>query len=277
MASTGKITTYKELDERSNQIAHLFRQKGLNVGDSISIFMENNSRFLEICWAAQRSGLYFTPISSKLTANEARYIHDDCNSKFLISSKYLKKVANEIFTLTSNNSLHYMVDGVENGWASFEEAIKDLPKTPVNDQEMGQDMLYSSGTTGKPKGIRVPLKHIPIDQSDALMSVIAPLYDINEDTKYLSPAPLYHAAPLRFTMRVNYLGGTNIIMENFDAETSLSYIEKYKINMSQWVPTMFVRMCKLPESVRTKYDLSSHECAIPVSYTHLTLPTIYSV
>ena len=92
MASTGKITTYKELDERSNQIAHLFRQKGLNVGDSISIFMENNSRFLEICWAAQRSGLYFTPISSKLTANEARYIHDDCNSKFLISSKYLKKL-----------------------------------------------------------------------------------------------------------------------------------------------------------------------------------------
>ena len=115
-----------------------------------------------------------------------------------------------------------MVDGVENGWESFEEAIKDLPKTPVNDQEMGQDMLYSSGTTGKPKGIRVPLKHIPIDQSDALMSVIAPLYDINENTKYLSPAPLYHAAPLRFTMRVNYLGGTNIIMENFDAETSLS-------------------------------------------------------
>ena len=240
MASSGEITTYKELDERSNQIAHLFRQKGLKIGDGISIFMENNSRFLEICWAAQRSGLYFTPISSK----------------------YLKNVANETFQLTKKTKHHYMVDGVEEGWQSFENAIMDLPKTPIPDEEMGQDMLYSSGTTGKPKGIRVPLKHIPIDQSDALMSVIAPLYDINENTKYLSPAPLYHAAPLRFTMRVNYLGGTNIIMENFDAEMSLSFIEKYKINMSQWVPTMFVRMCKLPESIRTKYDLSTHECAI---------------
>jgi acyl-CoA synthetase (AMP-forming)/AMP-acid ligase II len=262
MASSGKVTTYKELDERSNQIAHLFRQKGLKIGDGISIFMENNSRFLEICWAAQRSGLYFTPISSKLTAGEVKYIHDDCNSKFLISSKYLKNVANETYELTKNTEHHYMVDGTEKGWQSFEDAIKDLPKTPVTDEEMGQDMLYSSGTTGKPKGIRVPLKHIPIDQSDALMSVIAPLYDINENTKYLSPAPLYHAAPLRFTMRVNYLGGTNIIMENFDAEMSLSFIEKYKINMSQWVPTMFVRMCKLPEEVRMKYDLSTHECAI---------------
>ena len=232
MASSGEITTYKELDERSNQIAHLFRQKGLKIGDGISIFMENNSRFLEICWAAQRSGLYFTPISSKLTAAEVKYIHDDCNSQFLISSKYLKNVANETFQLTKKTKHHYMVDGVEDGWQSFENAIMDLPKTPIPDEEMGQDMLYSSGTTGKPKGIRVPLKHIPIDQSDALMSVIAPLYDINENTKYLSPAPLYHAAPLRFTMRVNYLGGTNIIMENFDAEMSLSFIEKYKINMS---------------------------------------------
>jgi len=92
MASSGEITTYKELDERSNQIAHLFRQKGLKIGDGISIFMENNSRFLEICWAAQRSGLYFTPISSKLTAAEVKYIHDDCNSQFLISSKYLNFV-----------------------------------------------------------------------------------------------------------------------------------------------------------------------------------------
>ena len=97
MASSGEITTYKELDERSNQIAHLFRQKGLKIGDGISIFMENNSRFLEICWAAQRSGLYFTPISSKLTAAEVKYIHDDCNSQFLISSKYLKNVAMKRF------------------------------------------------------------------------------------------------------------------------------------------------------------------------------------
>ena len=262
MASSGKITTYKELDEKSNQIAHLFRKRGLKAGDAISIFMENNSKFLEICWAAQRSGLYFTPISSRLTAGEVEYIHRDCNSKLIISSNYLKDVAKHLIKITKNTPSHLMVDEAIDGWESFELAIEELPKTPISDQEMGQDMLYSSGTTGKPKGIRIPLKHTPIEQSEGLMALVTTLYQMNSNTVYLSPAPLYHAAPLRFTMGLNYLGGTNIIMENFDAEQSLSFIEKYKVTMSQWVPTMFVRMFKLPKEIRDRYDLSTHECAI---------------
>ena len=262
MASSGKITTYKELDERSNQIAHLFRQRGLKAGDGISIFMENNSRFLEICWAAQRSGLYFTPISSRLTAGEVEYIHRDCNSKMIISSSYLGKIAKDLVKITKNTPNHFMIDGVEEGWKSFEQEMEKMPKITINDEEMGQDMLYSSGTTGKPKGIRIPLKHISIEQSEGLMALVTTLYKTNSNTIYLSPAPHYHAAPLRFTMGVNYLGGTNIIMENFDAEESLSFIEKYKVTMSQWVPTMFVRMFKLPKEIRGKYNLSSHQCAI---------------
>ena len=262
MASSGKITTYKELDERSNQIAHLFRQRGLKAGDGISIFMENNSRFLEICWADQRSGLYFTPISSRLTAGEVEYIHRDCNSKMIISSSYLGKIAKDLVKITKNTPDHFMIDGVEEGWKSFEQEMEKMPKITINDEEMGQDMLYSSGTTGKPKGIRIPLKHISIEQSEGLMALVTTLYKTNSNTIYLSPAPLYHAAPLRFTMGVNYLGGTNIIMENFDAEESLSFIEKYKVTMSQWVPTMFVRMFKLPKEIRGKYNLSSHQCAI---------------
>ena len=144
MASSGKITTYKELDEKSNQIAHLFRKRGLKAGDGISIFMENNSKFLEICWAAQRSGLYFTPISSRLTAGEVEYIHRDCNSKLIISSNYLKDVAKHLVKITKNTPSHLMVDEVIDGWESFELAIEELPKTPISDQEMGQDMLYSS-------------------------------------------------------------------------------------------------------------------------------------
>jgi len=155
-----------------------------------------------------------------------------------------------------------MIDGVGEGWESFEEAIVQMPTTPIEDQIMGQDMLYSSGTTGRPKGIKFPLQNIPIEQSEDLMAVVTGLYGTTEDTIYLSPAPLYHAAPLRFTMGVNYVGGTNIIMENFDAESSLRFIEKYKVTMSQWVPTMFVKMFKLPEDVRNKYNLSSHQCAI---------------
>ena len=262
MANSGEIVTYKELDERSNKIANLFRSKNLKSGDHIAIFMENNVRFTEILWAAQRSGLYYTPISSRLTASEVEYIIRDCEAKLIITSNALKNVVIELTGLINDISERYIIDGQIDGWNSLEENLNSMPTTPIEDEIMGQDMLYSSGTTGKPKGIKLPLKNIPIEQSEDLMQVVTGLYGTNEDTVYLSPAPLYHAAPLRFTMGVNYIGGTNIIMENFDAESSLKFIEKYSVTMSQWVPTMFVKMFKLPEEVRNNYNLSSHKCAI---------------
>ena len=262
MANSGEVVTYKELDERSNKIANLFRSKNLNSGDHIAIFMENNLRFTEILWAAQRSGLYYTPISSRLTASEVEYIIRDCEAKLIITSNALKHVVVELTNLINDIPDRYIIDGEIDGWNSLEESLISMPSSPINDEIMGQDMLYSSGTTGKPKGIKLPLKNIPIEQSEDLMQVVTGLYGTNQDTVYLSPAPLYHAAPLRFTMGVNYLGGTNIIMENFDAESSLKFIEKYSVSMSQWVPTMFVKMFKLPDYIRNKYDLSSHKCAI---------------
>ena len=262
MANSGEVVTYKELDERSNKIANLFRSKNLNSGDHIAIFMENNVRFTEILWAAQRSGLYYTPISSRLTASEVEYIIRDCEAKLIIASNTLKHVVVELTNLINDIPDRYIIDGEIDGWNSLEESLISMPSSPINDEIMGQDMLYSSGTTGKPKGIKLPLKNIPIEQSEDLMQVVTGLYGTNQDTVYLSPAPLYHAAPLRFTMGVNYLGGTNIIMENFDAESSLKFIEKYSVSMSQWVPTMFVKMFKLPDYIRNKYDLSSHKCAI---------------
>ena len=262
MANSGEVVTYKELDERSNKIANLFRSKNLNSGDHIAIFMENNVRFTEILWAAQRSGLYYTPISSRLTASEVEYIIRDCEAKLIITSNALKHVVVELTNLINDIPDRYIIDGEIDGWNSLEESLISMPSSPINDEIMGQDMLYSSGTTGKPKGIKLPLKNIPIEQSEDLMQVVTGLYGTNQDTVYLSPAPLYHAAPLRFTMGVNYLGGTNIIMENIDAESSLKFIEKYSVSMSQWVPTMFVKMFKLPDDIRNKYDLSSHKCAI---------------
>ena len=262
MANSGEVVTYKELDERSNKIANLFRSKNLNSGAHIAIFMENNVRFTEILWAAQRSGLYYTPISSRLTASEVEYIIRDCEAKLIITSNALKHVVVELTNLINDIPDRYIIDGEIDGWNSLEESLISMPSSPINDEIMGQDMLYSSGTTGKPKGIKLPLKNIPIEQSEDLMQVVTGLYGTNQDTVYLSPAPLYHAAPLRFTMGVNYLGGTNIIMENFDAESSLKFIEKYSVSMSQWVPTMFVKMFKLPDDIRNKYDLSSHKCAI---------------
>ena len=232
MANSGEVVTYKQLNERSNQIANFFRERNLKPGDHIAIFLENNVKFTEILWAAQRSGLYYTPISSRLTAPEVEYIIRDCEAKMIITSFALGHIAEELKSLISDISERYIIDGIKDGWRSFEENISNMPISPIKDEIMGQDMLYSSGTTGKPKGIKLPLKNIPIEQSEDLMAVVTGLYGTNKDTIYLSPAPLYHAAPLRFTMGVNYIGGTNIIMENFDAESSLSFIEKYSKKLS---------------------------------------------
>ena len=264
MAATGEIVTYKELDEHSNQIAHLFRDAGLKRGDAIAIFMDNNARFYEICWAAQRSGLYYTAVSSRLTAGEIAYIADDCNAKMFFTSKALAATAAE---LISGNHLpkverKFIVGGNLAGYESLEETVAKYPVTPIADQSSGVDMLYSSGTTGRPKGVRHALPETPIEEPGALVGLAMILYGMDNNSVYLSPAPLYHAAPLRWSMSVQKLGGTVIVMEHFDAEESLRLIEKYKVTHSQWVPTMFVRMLKMPEEVRLKYDVSSLKVAI---------------
>ena len=261
MASTGETLTYRELEARSNQGAQLFRKLGLKTGDAIAIFMENNLDFLPICWAAQRSGLYYTCISSRLTAGEVEYIVKDAAAKVLIVSHGLAKVGTEVIPLTPGMKL-YSVGGAIPGCERWEDAAKAMPATRIADEIAGADMLYSSGTTGRPKGVRVPLSGQPIDATNPLLTIVQMLFGLNENTIYLSPAPLYHAAPLRYCMTIHRLGGTVIVMEHFDAEEALKAIQKYKANGSQWVPTMFVRMLKLPDDVRAKYDVSSMKSAI---------------
>ena len=261
MAATGETLTYRQLEDRSNQGAQLFRELGLSTGDCVAIFMENNIRFLPICWAAQRAGLYYTCISSRLTAGEAEYIVRDCGAKLFIAGHSLSNVAEELAPALSDIKL-FMVGGTIPGYASWEDSIASMPTSRIADETAGADMLYSSGTTGRPKGVRHPLQGTPIDTPNPLLGLVTMLFGLNENTVYLSPAPLYHAAPLRYCMTMHRLGGTVVVMEHFDAEESLKYIEKYKASGSQWVPTMFIRMLKLPDEVRLKYDVSSMKSAI---------------
>jgi acyl-CoA synthetase (AMP-forming)/AMP-acid ligase II len=261
MAASGEKLTFRQLDERSNQGAQLFRKLGLKTGDAIAIFMENNLRFLEICWAAQRSGLYFTAISSRLTAGEVEYIVKDCGAKVLITGHTLAKVAGETAPLIPGVKL-LMVGGTIPGYESYEKAADAMPVTPIADQVAGAAMLYSSGTTGRPKGVRQPLSGLPVDAPAPLIGLLTMLYGISDNSIYLSPAPLYHAAPLHYSMTSQRLGATVVVMEHFDAEAALQAIEKYKASASQWVPTMFVRMLKMPEETRLKYDVSSMKSAI---------------
>jgi len=263
MAATGKAITYRELDELSNQGAQLFRSLGLKAGDHVALLMENRLAFMEICWAAQRAGLYYTAISRYLTKDEIGYIVQDCGAKVVITSPQCGDVMNALLSDKSGAPLFYMVDEPMPGFRSWDKEAGAQPTTPIADEVAGYDMLYSSGTTGRPKGIKREFEGNAIDVPSPFLRLLCErMCGMNADSIYLSPAPLYHAAPLRFNMMATTLGGTSVIMEHFDAEQFLALVEKYKVTQSQLVPTMFVRMLKLPDDVRARYDVSSLKGAI---------------
>jgi len=262
VAETGETITFGALDAASNRAAHLFRACGLQAGDTVALFMENVPRFYEIAWGAQRSGLFFVCVSSKLTAPEVDYIVRDSGAKMLIASAGLASIAGRLRDLLSGLHLFMQGDGIA-GWQSWDQAVASQPSMPIADERAGVDMLYSSGTTGRPKGVRVAL---PDDQAIAAPTVLGMLaqrlYGFAAGGIYLSPAPLYHAAPLRWSMTAMRLGMTVVMMRHFDAEAALAAIERYGVTHSQWVPTHFIRMLKLPEEVRRSYDHATLRCAI---------------
>lgn len=262
MAGSGKIVTYKELNDRSNQIAQLLWSAGLRPGDAIALMMENNDSFFPICWAAQRSGLQYTAISSRLTLGELEYIVNDCGAKAFFTSYEKREIAAEVRSLIPNVQLALMANGTAPGYQSLEDALLNVPATPLENELEGGDMLYSSGTTGRPKGVKTTLSLAPLGTAPSLLALLTGLYGVTADTVYLSPAPFYHAAPLRYCLSMMRSGATVIAMEHFDPEQALALIEKYQVTHSQWVPTMFVRMLKLPVETRTQYDLSSLQVAI---------------
>ncbi len=258
MGGTGKSLSYAGLEARSNQAAQLFRACGLRRGDTVAYMMLNNIDYLPLCWAAQRSGLIYTCISTKLTADEAGYIVKDSGAKLLVVSAELEGVARDLPGVP-----HRFARGGEiEGFASLEDSLAAQPETRIADESAGRDMLYSSGTTGRPKGIIGPLPEGPIDQPDALTGMVGMLFGFRPGMVYLSPAPLYHAAPLRYCMSVHKFGGTVVVMEKFDPAFYLALIERHRVTHSQVVPTMFVRILKLPEAERTAHDLSSLEAII---------------
>ena len=266
MLSSGKTVTHGELNDLSNQGAQLFRSLGLKPGDSIAFMLENHYLFFPIAFAAWRSGLRYTAISWRLQPAEVEYIVKDCEAKAFITSKFLEETAANLEEVLGGVK-KFMLDGTSSGYDSYEESIASMPEEPVEDECQGGSMLYSSGTTGRPKGIyrELQLNPLPYSQEEddlGLGRVVEGIYGGDENTVYLSPAPLYHSAPLGFNTGFLSLGGTSIVMEKFDPEAALKAIQDYKVTHSQWVPTMFVRFLKTDESLRSAYDLSSHKVAI---------------
>ncbi len=264
MGESGQVVTYQELEDLSNQGAQLFRSLGLKRGDHIAIMMENHPAFFQIVWAAQRAGLYYTAMSYRLQHDEVQYIINNCEAKVFITSKLMEDLAKDLSKDIPNVIKSYMVGGECAGFENWEKAIASQPTERIADESEGADMLYSSGTTGRPKGIKLPLSDAPFGTPSPVYHLAMGLYVRGDQGPYtyISPAPLYHAAPLRYCMAFFRAGATIVVMEKFDPEKALQLIEKYKVNYSQWVPTMFVRMMKLDEDVRKKYDVSSLKAAI---------------
>ena len=263
MAASGRTLSYRALDAASNRGAQLLRSLGLRAGDHMALLFENSLRFFEICWAAQRSGIYYTAISTYLVADEIAYIVGDCGAKAFVVSDALAPLAARLAPMLPAATARYMSGTPAPGWESWDEALAAQPATPIADEISGYDMLYSSGTTGRPKGVKPPFKNEPLGTISPLGQLLMlKMCGIGRDSVYLSPAPLYHAAPLRFNMMVGAVGGTSVIMEKFDPEEYLRLVEKHRCTQTQLVPTHFVRMLKLPEAVRAKYDVSSLKGAV---------------
>ncbi|MDE2365205.1 MAG: AMP-binding protein [Hyphomicrobiales bacterium] len=264
MAASGETIAFGELEARENRLAHLFRARGLGRLDHVAIFMENNARYVECCGASERSGLYYTCINSFLTPEELAYIVNNCEARILITSQAKREVALAALKDCPRVELCIVVDGPGEGEriVNLEDATKGFPATPIADERLGTAMLYSSGTTGRPKGILRPLPDQPPTQRLPLFDFLDKLWGYREGMIYLSPAPLYHSAPQAAVNLAIAKGAKVVIMERFDPEHYLQLVEKYRITHSQLVPTMFSRMLKLPADVRKKYDLSSLEVVV---------------
>jgi long-chain acyl-CoA synthetase len=264
MAQSGETITYAQLERRQNRLAHFFRRQGLQRLDHYAIFMENHPRYVEACGAGERSGLYYTAINSYLTAEEVAYLLENSRSRVLVTSQAKLEVAKAAIDLVPAIEVCLVVDGPGDGdrIRNMDEALAGLPDTPIADERLGTAMLYSSGTTGRPKGIIRPLPDVPPSERLPIFHFLKDLWQYREGMVYLSPAPLYHSAPQAAVNLTIQAGGTAVIMEHFDPEQYLALVQKHRVTHSQLVPTMFSRMLKLPPEVRAAYDVSSLEIAI---------------
>jgi len=270
MAATGEVRTFRQVDDASVRLARLLRERGMETGDHLAVLVDNQPAFFDAVWAAMRTGLYVTPINWHLAAAEAGYIIRDCDATALVASARLADVIDAIDPADlANTTTRISVDDppdeqrlAVHGFRQLDEVLAGSQVGPVPDEHEGGWMFYSSGTTGKPKGIVPPLAKPPLGAPSFLTMMLTGMFGFSSDTVYLSPAPLYHASPAGWSTGTQRLGGTVVVMERFDPLELLAAIERYRITHVQLVPTHMIRLLKLPEDDRNQFDLSSLEVVV---------------
>jgi acyl-CoA synthetase (AMP-forming)/AMP-acid ligase II len=254
--------SYGELHERARRVAALLHEQGLRRGDGVALVLPNRREFFEITWGCQLSGLYYTAVNTHFTPDEVSYVIGDSDARAVFVDASMADLAAHILEANAGVDVSVCVGGALPGWRPYHDCVADAGETPPMSD--GSEMLYSSGTTGRPKAVR---RALPADGNGSwaqmvLEYALSARYGMTDASVYLSPAPLYHAAGVNYTMAVHRVGATAITMRKFDAEAVLRLIETHRVTHAQFVPTMFVRMLKLPERVRRRYDVSSLQCVI---------------
>lgn len=262
--ATGERISYRTMVDQSKRLANVLRSRGLRPGDHVAIFMTNVPEYFEAVWAARRAGYVYTAINWHLTPGEVRYLLENSQAQALIASADLADVAEQAAAGLSGLTLRLLVgaSGVKGadrpGWDGYAETVAKAGTAPLGPELEGQAMLYSSGTTGRPKGVihtKVDIRRRFGDVDGDILWVNR--YGLDTSTVTLNVGPLYHAAPLVSAMSTHRNGGTVVLPPKFDAEQTLQAIDRYRVTYAQFVPTMFIRLLRLPEEVRRRYDVSS--------------------
>ncbi|MFD4250033.1 AMP-binding protein [Amycolatopsis thermoflava] len=270
VAETGQTRTYAELDDRSARLATFFAARGLDWGDTVLVVLGNDLRWGEICWACWRSGLHLGAANYHLTSAELLPILEDAAPRVIVTARHLlpklraaaeqARLASTVLWLVVDEGDEPVHEGAP---LAYEQVIAATPRDPDLVETAGGRLLFSSGTTGRPKPFRVPPQRVhPGDLPVRSAGLMQSLGFDDTGNVLLVPGPAYHAGPLGFLQSLHQLGGTVVLMQKFDPEGALAAIERYQVTHSQWVPTMFVRLLRLPAEVRDKYDLSSHRVAV---------------
>ncbi|BBY78400.1 acyl-CoA synthetase [Mycolicibacterium parafortuitum] len=259
MYPSGTRITFAELESAANRLAHHFRAAGLREGDVVAVLMDNSEHTHAVLWAARRAGLYYATINTHLTPAEAAHIVDDCGAKAIVASRTLRDVcvALEPHLRRGLPALRLIADTDADGWQRYPDCVAGRPDTPLPDEREGDLLQYSSGTTGKPKGIRRPLPACSPREAAVMLAPLLGAIGVDDRAVYLSPAPLYHTAPSFWSMSAQALGATVVMLDKFDPVVALEAIQNHRVTHGQFVPTMFVRMLKMPAAVRESYDVSS--------------------